>query len=72
MAKTFQDKILSRFPNLDSKSSLHEQLTSIEIVDLLSFVEKEFDIEIASIEYSVDLLESFGSLEKFVRSKMKR
>ena len=59
-----------KFPNLLAcEKPYHEVLNSLEIIELMMMVEKEFNIRIHAIEFSPTIFTSVETIRHFVQNK---
>lgn len=70
--ENIKSTVLGQFPHLRDGDSIHAQLTSIEIVELVSLVEETFSIHIHPIEFSPVAFASYESIAALVRKKREK
>lgn len=68
-----EDKLIKllavKFPGVIATSSLTRQLDSFQIVELVSLIENEFDIQVNDLEVEEENFANLLSLEKFILRK---
>jgi acyl carrier protein len=62
--------LAANFAGLDSKSPIYKQLSSIDLVSLISYLESEFNISIHAIEYDQSFFETEETIARFVAGKL--
>lgn len=69
--KTRIEKILNKnFANLNLSENIVRQLTSIDLVTLVSYLEDEFKIVIHAVEFDQEMFASVDKLTAFIDFKL--
>lgn len=64
-------KILQKnFANLDPAENIVRQLSSIDLVTLVSYLEDEFKITVHAVEFDQEIFASIEGLTQFIDDKM--
>ena len=65
-------KVLQKhFAGLNFSESIARQLSSIDLVTLVSYLEDEFKITVHAVEFDQDIFASIEGITAFVDSKLK-
>lgn len=68
--KDFERSLHKHFPSLDLKKPLRDQMSSVDLANLVVAIEQEYNIEILPTEITSEIFESVSGLFSVISAKV--